>query len=674
MQSSPPTRAWAQPASPTQSQYSIDLAALDLDSRSGASSPELPAPPIDRVLSEDIDGPSDFTQNLEKWMRGGGTMNSRMGTVKRGLNSVREQEEQNQGARRALAPAWQPAREEDDRTESHHTPTDTPPKESVFASSRQTGGNNDETSDWDPYAGAATPQPPPHKQVLLQPTVEDYYSEFTPARPTSTNNISQHQQNHEYRSPHIEQDNIHDKSQFSTPGRPSSETISPVRSPTRSPVRSQVRSPPRSSVRSPDHQFSALQDQLRKHNEELTRLKQAHADKMGRMKQELERLKVSHAHELQSLEQDLELVRRSRDDAEEEARIAQIGLERARRDVQKNEGLHRQLADLGEQLREASRHNEELSLAKKDAEDAAHVTANNLRSELSLLRQTQHEQNTRLTGDHRRAVSMAEELQKQLKEAREHFRAQQTSHESELERMRTTGSVPAPVDDAELRRLRNELETTREQLHTAKASYQEVDQEEIDRLRSELDTRQEQLNTAKLDRDSHQDDMVALQTALNTTILERDSYKEHSKKLRDELETAKLDLQDKDSVNQAIDKKISAALHQREAHWREKQEAWEKERKVMGKALMRMWGREECGIADETKGEKQMYRYKFGVVKSAKADGVLKDGGDATIDETTQEDELRKAVEAASVTGGTRAGGIVKANGAAKAGARAGGK
>ena len=71
MQSSPPTRAWDRPpSSPTDSHYSIDLAALDLDSHSGASTP-LPTQHVDRVLSEDIDGPSDFTQNMEAWMRGG---------------------------------------------------------------------------------------------------------------------------------------------------------------------------------------------------------------------------------------------------------------------------------------------------------------------------------------------------------------------------------------------------------------------------------------------------------------------------------------------------------------------------------------------------------------------------------------------------------------------------
>ena len=71
MQSSPPTRAWERPSSPARSQYSLDLGALDLDSDSDRSTPRQH---VDRVFSEDIDGPSDFTLNMgnvdERWYAG----------------------------------------------------------------------------------------------------------------------------------------------------------------------------------------------------------------------------------------------------------------------------------------------------------------------------------------------------------------------------------------------------------------------------------------------------------------------------------------------------------------------------------------------------------------------------------------------------------------------------
>jgi len=70
MQSSPPVRAWDRPSSPAGSQYSLDLGALGLESHDNESSP-VAAQRVDRVLSEDIDGPSDFTLNMAAWMRGG---------------------------------------------------------------------------------------------------------------------------------------------------------------------------------------------------------------------------------------------------------------------------------------------------------------------------------------------------------------------------------------------------------------------------------------------------------------------------------------------------------------------------------------------------------------------------------------------------------------------------
>ena len=82
MQSSPPVRAWEQRDSQDQDQdesdYSLDLGALDMDT---VSDMDIPKQKVDRIFSEDIDGPSDFTQNMEMWMRGGKTP-SRKGTLK----------------------------------------------------------------------------------------------------------------------------------------------------------------------------------------------------------------------------------------------------------------------------------------------------------------------------------------------------------------------------------------------------------------------------------------------------------------------------------------------------------------------------------------------------------------------------------------------------------------
>jgi hypothetical protein len=69
MQSSPPRGASPRmiPTSPATSRYELDLDALE--GSSTASSP-VAERTIPRILSEDIDGPSDFTINMMDWMKG----------------------------------------------------------------------------------------------------------------------------------------------------------------------------------------------------------------------------------------------------------------------------------------------------------------------------------------------------------------------------------------------------------------------------------------------------------------------------------------------------------------------------------------------------------------------------------------------------------------------------
>ena len=69
MQSSPPRGASPRmiPTSPATSRYELDLDALE---GSSVSSSPIAERTIPRILSEDIDGPSDFTINMMYWMKG----------------------------------------------------------------------------------------------------------------------------------------------------------------------------------------------------------------------------------------------------------------------------------------------------------------------------------------------------------------------------------------------------------------------------------------------------------------------------------------------------------------------------------------------------------------------------------------------------------------------------
>ena len=483
MQSSPPVRRSERPQSPD-SHYSIDLAALDTDSRSGASSPQLPTQHVDHVLSEDIDGPSDFTQNLEKWMRGTGALNSRPGTVKSGLHLLQEGDDDTAGARDLMTAGNNAEGGDDTHSASHHTPTGTPPQESVYASSRQGLPSPAGSPDWDPYVEDSTPKPPPHKNPL-QPTVEDYHSEFTPARPFST----QVRHTPGLKNPlYGEAEQGAEESEPSTPGRPSSETVSPVRSPVfqRSNARQfssqseeasfeqqlrelrdtcqrlehlnealngaideerrlrqaereahklaladvkkherEVNEKNRKALAEKDgHQrtLEALQRQVRNSEGDLARSKQDHAKEVNALKDRMDREKEGHDQELDAMEQDLQLASRSRDDAEEATRAAKDDLaiykEKQEKISQNDTDLAAELSELQEQLNTSTAEVEQLKSAKKSTDEMVA----SLRAELSLTRQTQSEETTRLMGDHRRAVTMASDLQSQLEELKKEIR------------------------------------------------------------------------------------------------------------------------------------------------------------------------------------------------------------------------------------------------------------
>lgn len=70
---------------------------------------------------------------------------------------------------------------------------------------------------------------------------------------------------------------------------------------------------------------------------------------------------------------------------------------------------------------------------------------------------------------------------------------------------------------------------------------------------------------------------------------------------------------DYESVNAAMDERVLALIRERETVWRERVARLEGERAQMGRALMREWGRREVGKGvGEKKGE-QPYRYKYAV-------------------------------------------------------------
>jgi hypothetical protein len=93
--------------------------------------------------------------------------------------------------------------------------------------------------------------------------------------------------------------------------------------------------------------------------------------------------------------------------------------------------------------------------------------------------------------------------------------------------------------------------------------------------------------------------------------------------LRKENANLQAGLEDQEAVNVAMDEKLATVLSKlmkeraktvvgkRDGQWQESVGQVQNEKELLGKVLLRQWGREELGIVDERYGEKQTYQYKY---------------------------------------------------------------
>ncbi|CAK3933736.1 Hypothetical predicted protein [Lecanosticta acicola] len=647
MQSSPPTRALERPSSRAESEYSLDLDALDLETQSDI---DIPKQKVDRIFSEDIDGPSDFTQNMEMWMRGGPA--SRKSTLKglkqstTPIQEVLEKEKQAVKQQEHLqVPTQHIGSPEHEHTGSHHTPDNSPPNvpahhqtetieetEDEDSVHDHTGYQDGFSSEWQTYGSASTPAPPPHKQ-FLQPTVEDYNSELSPARHA----FSLKSRGRSLRSSGPRDNIAPPEKEPSTPGRASSPTLSPVRSPLlersktgddrydkemRNDMEEQMMQlqakwqqlehlnqalehaldeekrqrkedqisheaqMAEASRREKDladmkeaayqhsddfrREFGELKKKLQDHDKDAENAKAGESDSERDFQAELQRLKdrlelqqMQHTQETRGLKQDLELASKSREIAEETARIHREELEeqrslhdaevgRLRADLKHSRADEATIMGLERRLNDSDTEIKRLKALNVEQETELMST----RSQLASAKQSREDETSRLSSARGRAVELASNLQRQLQELRQQLKDEQASHETDLERLRSQQEQSSQTSVRELEIVRGELETK--------------------------------------------------QTELNEAILERDEAKDAFEFRQSEEESLRNEVADMKAVNAELDARITEKLQRRETYWREKLEEADRERQLMAKALLHHWGREEVGIDSP-----QMYAYKY---------------------------------------------------------------
>ncbi|KAG9857854.1 hypothetical protein KCU77_g5232, partial [Aureobasidium melanogenum] len=188
----PPPHRTARDDERDQTQYSLDLDALNLDDEPSALDSPSVHRIVDKIHSDDIDGPTDFTVNLAKYFRG--------------------------TPRKQPLPAWEEQQDLFDETTPDFLTNSSPNQSPILNRSTQS----------EPGADDTTPRPDQGdfeqaKKNMLQPTVEDYYSELTPGRPASINLTPDPAQRRSYSTSRLRE------SQNQRPSSPP--TISSMRSP-----------------------------------------------------------------------------------------------------------------------------------------------------------------------------------------------------------------------------------------------------------------------------------------------------------------------------------------------------------------------------------------------------------------------------------------------------------
>ncbi|KAG9862689.1 hypothetical protein KCU63_g5644, partial [Aureobasidium melanogenum] len=188
----PPPHRTARDDERDQTQYSLDLDALNLDDEPSALDSPSVHHLVDKIHSDDIDGPTDFTVNLAKYFKG--------------------------TPRKQPLPAWEEQQDLFDETTPDFLTNSSPNQSPRLNRSTQS----------EPGADDTTPRPDQRdfeqaKKNMLQPTVEDYYSELTPGRPASINLTPDPAQRRSYSTSRLRE------SQNQRPSSPP--TISSMRSP-----------------------------------------------------------------------------------------------------------------------------------------------------------------------------------------------------------------------------------------------------------------------------------------------------------------------------------------------------------------------------------------------------------------------------------------------------------
>jgi chromosome segregation ATPase len=394
---------------PDQTQYSLDLDALNLDDEPSALDSPSVQRVVDKIHSDDIDGPTDFTVNLGKYFKG--------------------------TPRKQPLPAWEEREDLFDETNADFLTNSSPNRSPVFDRSTQS------------ESGAIDPTPRPDqgafedpRKNIPQPTVEDYYSELTPGRPASVNLPQNSAQRRSYSTSRLRQ------SQNQRPSSPP--TIESMQSPM-----SHFDSTPNQK---PHSLYQELQ-KLRALNESLqTQLDTERASRQyQRPNRSQSRGRSEDGNELESLRNELNRMR-------EESRSYQSRMQELRSDLGQSKANEKDAVKLAEDRakeldqmhdsEDAEIHNLQVQLGQaRDAERQTHTSFDKVKDEL------------------KSKDSLLTDVRSQLKQSQDNLR----ETENDMQDLKTWNDDQHKAKANELERVQRELSDARKDLQQAKDDHEE---------------------------------------------------------------------------------------------------------------------------------------------------------------------------------------------------------
>ena len=405
----PPPHRDSRGDEPDQTQYSLDLDALNLDDEPSALDSPSVHRVVDKIHSDDIDGPTDFTVNLAKYFRG--------------------------TPRKQPLPAWEEQQDLFDETTADFLTNSSPNPSHRFDRSTQSESGATDTT---PRLDQGALEDP--RKNILQPTVEDYNSELTPGRPASTNVIPDAAQRRSYSTSRL---------RLSQNQRPSSP-------PTIDSMRSTMAYFDSTPNQKPHSLYQELQ-KLRALNESLqTQLDTERASRQyQRADRSQSRGRSEDGNELESLQNELSRMR-------EESRTHQNQTQELRSDLEQSKANEKDAVKLAEDRakeldqmhdsEDAEIHNLQVQLGQaRDAERQTHNSLDKVKDELKA------------------KDSLLADVQSQLKQSQANLR----ETENDMQDLKTWNEDQRKAKTNELERVQRELTDARREIEQAKDDQEE---------------------------------------------------------------------------------------------------------------------------------------------------------------------------------------------------------